>query len=67
VNWQDINKSKLTHLLADDLFTDDIKQVFCAKTGKWIGTLTNRHYNLIPDEEPTQEPEKPDLNQLSLF
>jgi hypothetical protein len=67
MEWHKINRNKLTHLLADDLFTDEIKQVFCAKTGKWVGTLQNKQYNLVPDEIENQEPEKANPNQISLF
>lgn len=66
----DINKNgHLTHLVAKDLFIDDAKQVFHAKTGKWLGTITpgqELNFEPAPDEEE-QQPEKSNPNQLSLF
>ena len=69
---RDINKTgKLTHLVADDLFNgSNTKQVFSAKTGKWVGTVqVGQELNFNEGEEPETipEPEIKDPNQLSLF
>lgn len=65
----DINKNgHLTHLVAKDLFIDDAKQVFHAKTGKWLGTIKpGEELNFEPAPEEEAEPEKINPNQLSLF
>lgn len=66
---QDINRrGKLTHLTADDLFEKEkIIQVFSAKTGKWLGTITNGIEH-IEEELPEQEIEiEKHETQLSLF
>lgn len=64
----DINKNgHLTHLVAKDLFIDDAKQVFHAKTGKWLGTIKPGQELIEPAPEETAEPEKPNPDQLSLF
>lgn len=66
----DINKNgHLTHLVAADLFINDAKQVFHAKTGKWLGTIKpGQELNFEPaTEEETEQPEKTNPNQLSLF
>lgn len=60
---------KLSHLLADDLFYgSNVKQVFSAKSGKWIGTITRGVENLINEIEDEQAliPIKNE-NQLILF
>lgn len=66
----DLDKGKLTHLLADDLFEDDIKQVFHAKTGKHIGYIRNG-IEIITEEDPEPDflpqDEKPNSSQLSMF
>lgn len=68
----DINKAgKLTHMVADDLFYgSNTKQVFSAKTGKWLGTIQQgQELNFEPQDEPEQQPE-PEIknpNQLDLF
>jgi len=67
-----INPSgKLQHMISPDLFTSGVKQVFNAKTGKWIGKIDTRgtlfekpeEENIIPIEEPIPQ----DPNQLQLF
>lgn len=61
---------KLTHMVAPDMFYNGCKQVFSAKTGKWLGTVQAYHeINFTEVEEPErmQEPEKENINQLSLF
>lgn len=65
----DINRNKLTHLIADDLFTEGMQQVFCAKTGKFKGYLYNDQEYLLPDEDETEQENLPlkNENQLSLF
>lgn len=69
-NLSDLNKNKLTHLLADDMFAGELKQVFNAKTGKHIGYIYEGK-EIITDEEPEPEflqpDEKPNPSQLSLF
>lgn len=66
----DINKNgHLTHMVAEDLFseTEDpnykgAKQVFNAKTGKWIGTL--KPGDAMPQElnfDAPTEPEEPEV------
>jgi len=71
LNRSKINSTgQLTHLIAADLFTDTKKQVFSAKTGKWLGTIdTFGELNFEPENEPkeTTEPETKNPNQTSLF
>lgn len=67
-----INKNgHLTHLIAKDLFIEDAKQVFHAKTGKWLGTLKpgQQAQELNFDEPAAQilEPEIINPKQISLF
>lgn len=71
-----LNKSKinstgqLTHLIAKDMFIPTKKQVFHAKTGKWLGTIdTAGQLNFEPenDEVLAQAPEPVNPNQLGLF
>lgn len=65
-----LNRSKinstghLTHMIAKDLFTETKKQVFSAKSGKWLGTIdTAGQLNFEPENEPEetiiQEPVNP--------
>lgn len=69
----DINKNgHLTHMVAQDLFIDEGKQVFSAKTGKWLGTikpgqLIMQEINFDQLPEQTTGPETADPNQISLF
>jgi hypothetical protein len=71
LNRSKINRSgHLTHLIATDLFTETKKQVFSAKSGKWLGTIdTAGELNFEPEndqqETVSQEPVNP--NQLNLF
>lgn len=71
IKANDINKTgKLQHMVAEDMFIDKAKQVFNAKTGKWIGTITpGNELNFEPEIEPEdpQEPETKNPDQLSLF
>lgn len=71
-----LNRSKInstgqfTHMIAADLFTDTKKQVFSAKSGKWLGTIdTHGELNFEPESEENQEPELQQVNpnQTSLF
>jgi hypothetical protein len=62
-----INKDKLSHLLAEDLFTNDLKQVFSAKSGKWIGTIREGPQITEQEEQEIKEVEKENINQLKLF
>jgi hypothetical protein len=50
------------------MFEQDIKQVFDAKTGKYIGYIIQGK-QFVNDEEQEAEPETPtaDPNQLTLF
>ncbi len=65
----DINrKGYLQHMVAKDMFIEQAKQVFNAKTGKWIGTITpGNELNFEPEIEQEQEPEIKNPNQLQLF
>lgn len=67
----DLNKKgKLTHLLADDLFANDLKQVFSPKTGKQVGYIRDGLITILPDEDnpPDDPPETTtDPQQLYLF
>lgn len=70
LNPHQINKDgKLKHLLADDLFSEDIKQVFNAKTGKYIGYIKDGLQIIEEEGHEIQPPEEPQKNpdQLSLF
>lgn len=71
-----LNRSKinstghLTHMIAKDLFAETKKQVFSAKTGKWLGTIdTAEELNFEPENEPeeTLQQEIKNPNQISLF
>jgi hypothetical protein len=63
-----MNDKELTHLVAPDLFLEDTRQIFDAKSGKWLGTIKNGE-ELI--KQPVEEERKPDdkrnPNQLLLF
>lgn len=68
----DINKTgKLTHMIADDLFYgSSAKQVFSAKTGKWLGTIQQGqelNFEAEKEQEETTEQEIKNPNQLDLF
>lgn len=58
-------------MAAKDLFQpDDYTQIFSAKTGKYVGTIT--HGQELPFEEQIEEllqppKEEPNKDQLSLF
>lgn len=71
IRTNDINKTgKLQHMVAKDMFIDKAKQVFNAKTGKWIGTITpGNELNFEPENEPEETPEQETKNpmQISLF
>lgn len=71
IRTNDINKTgKLQHMVAKDMFIDKAKQVFNAKTGKWIGTITpGNELNFEPEneQEENQEPEIKNPMQISLF
>lgn len=62
------NQRKLEYLKAQDLFTETYKQVFCAKTGKYIGVIDESQLRLFeePEEKPEEKPQA-DPNQLPLF
>jgi hypothetical protein len=62
-----INNGKLSHLLAEDLFSDDLKQVFSAKSGKWLGTIREGQEITEQEEQEIKETEKENINQLKLF
>lgn len=66
-----INSSgQLTHMVAADLFTASKKQVFSAKSGKWLGTIdTYGELNFEPESGEIKEPElqQANPNQTSLF
>jgi hypothetical protein len=68
---RDINKTgKFTHMVADDLFLGvATKQVFSAKTGKWLGTIDYAEQINFKEveEELDPEPQVSNPNQLSLF
>ena len=62
-------RGKLQHLIAKDLFREDFKQVFDAKTGKHIGTVHQAaEFNFDAKTEETA-PEVPFINpaQTKLF
>lgn len=61
----DINRDRLTHLIAEDLYKKGDKIVFDAKSGRMLGTLGYDLFNPAPDEEEPPQPEDP--NQLKLF
>lgn len=63
------NRHKLEHLKAEDLFCKTYTQVFCAKTGKYIGIIDQTQMSLfdLPEEKPEEKPQEDDPNQLSLF
>lgn len=71
LNRSKINSTgQLTHLIAKDLFAATKKQVFSAKTGKWLGTIdTAGELNFEPEIEPeeTTPQETTNPNQISLF
>lgn len=71
INRSKINSTgQLTHLIAKDMFADTKKQVFSAKTGKWLGTIdTAGELNFEPENEPeeTTPQETTNPNQISLF
>jgi hypothetical protein len=72
ITHYDINASgQLTHMIAADLFYgDSAKQVFSAKTGKWLGTIQRgKELNFAPEIEPEEatEPEIKNPAQLSFF
>ena len=63
-------KGKLQHLIAPDMFEGGKRQVFNAKTGKWIATVTKgNEFNFTPLEEATEPQEEinNNPNQLNLF
>lgn len=71
-----LNRSKInstgqfTHMIAKDLFTDTKKQVFSAKTGKWLGTIdTSGELNFEPENDEVLTPVKEPINrnQLAMF
>ena len=69
-NKQKINSTgKLQHMIADDLFSDDLAQVFSAKTGKYLGVVKQGQeidfQEQIEALENHREPEN--KQQLSLF
>jgi len=62
------NRYKLVYMKAPDLFSDELIQVFSAKTGKYIATIK------VGDEMPDDNTEEPQLilpfedpDQLKLF
>lgn len=67
---QDINSNgKLKHLVAPDMFWNGYNQVFAAKTGKYLGIVTEgqkANFN-EPEEIEIVIPEIKNPNQLSLF
>lgn len=65
-----INKNgKLKHLLAEDMYSEEITQVFDAKTGRYIGYIKNG-VQVITDEPPAED-QTQEINtnpqQLKLF
>lgn len=62
-------KGKLQHMIAEDLFADDLKQVFSAKTGKYLGVIaTGQEINFEEQVEALEQPkEHTNPNQLNLF
>jgi hypothetical protein len=63
-----LNQQKLEYLKANDLFDDGKKQVFSAKTGKYIATIRSGDDIPITEEEQIAAIiENKDPNQLSLF
>ncbi len=71
LNRSKINSSgQLTHMISKDLFADTKKQVFSAKTGKWLGTIdTAGELNFEPENEPEEQQDQAPVNpnQISLF
>lgn len=71
LNRSKINSTgQLTHMVAADLFTASKKQVFSAKTGKWLGTIdTAGELYFEPEIEETisHVPEPVNKNQLAMF
>jgi hypothetical protein len=59
---------KLTHMVAKDMFSKSMKQVFCAKSGKWIATI--RAWEDAPEVKQVPEvieEKQINKNQLQLF
>lgn len=57
-------------MIAEDLFTSKIKQVFSARTGKWLGAIDTSHefnFDDPADELPQEEVNPINQNQLKLF
>lgn len=67
----DVNSTgKLQHMIAPDMFYCNSLQVFSAKTGNWIGTVSaGQEVNLFPEIAQQPEPERINTNenQLTLF
>lgn len=63
------NKYRLVYLKSPDLFSEDLIQIFSAKTGKYIATI--RQGDAMPDDD-TDEPQlalpfEDQKDQLKLF
>jgi hypothetical protein len=62
------NNKKLEYLIAPDLFASDLKQVFSAKTGKYLGVVKEGQQISIQEQaEAIEQPDKPNKAQLKLF
>lgn len=61
---------KLTHLVAQDIFSDNLLQVFSAKTGDYLGTvMQGQEITLQEQEQAETEPQEQEnhLLQIKLF
>lgn len=60
--------AKLTIIRSPDLFEKDKQQVFCAKTGEYIGLVKEgEQLPLTPKEQAQEAKETASKQQLSLF
>lgn len=61
--------NRLQHMIAEDLFADDLTQVFSAKTGKYLGVIKQGQEIDFQEqvEALEQQRETKNPNQLNLF
>ena len=59
---------QLTQLRSPDLFTPEKQQIFCAKTGEYLGTVNEgENLPLTEKEKQQQQQIEADKNQIKLF
>lgn len=63
------NTNKLKFLKAEDMFEQNTEQIFCAKTGKYLGIVRDGKFIIGCDDdgELIEEQPKANINQLNLF